>query len=71
MIDAGAEEYCSIPQEDAPVVLDGSILRAILPLRNILYHKNVPMIMQSLGSTGNLSFFYSLIAHSVTLAHPE
>ena len=41
------------------------------PLDNILYHKNVPMIMQSLGSNGYLSFIYSLIAHSITLAHPE
>ena len=38
---------------------------------NILYHKNVPMIIQSLGSTGFLSLIYSLIAHSITLAHPE
>ena len=41
------------------------------PLGNILYHKNVPMIMQSLGSNGYLSLIYSLIAHSITVAHPE
>ena len=41
------------------------------PLDNILYHKNVPMIIQSLGSNGYLSLIYSLIAHSITLAHPE
>ena len=28
------------------------------------------MIIQSLGSTGYLSLFYSRIAHSITLAHP-
>ena len=37
------------------------------PLDNILYHKNVPMIMQSLGSNGYLPSIYSLIAHSITL----
>ena len=42
-----------------------------VPLDNILYHENVPMIMQSLGSNGYLSLIYSLIAHSITLAHPE
>ena len=38
------------------------------PLDNILYHKNVPMIIQSLGSDGYLSLTYSLIAHSITLS---
>ena len=28
------------------------------------------MIIQSLGATRYLSLFYSLIAHSITLAHP-
>ena len=28
------------------------------------------MIIQSLGSNGYLSLIYSLIAHSITLAHP-
>ena len=45
-----------ILQGDAFVVLDDSILRVVLPLRNILYHKNIPMIIQSLGSTRYLSF---------------
>ena len=34
----------------------------------VVYHKNVPMIIQSLGSNGYLSLIYSLIAHSITLA---
>ena len=29
------------------------------PLDNILYHKNVPMIIQRLGSNGYLSLIYS------------
>ena len=60
-----------IPQSDALVVLDDSILPVVLPLRNILYHETVPMIIQSLGSTDYLSLFYSPISHSITLAHPE
>ena len=36
------------------------------PLENILYHKNVSMIVQGLGSNGYLSLIYSLIAHSIT-----
>ena len=38
------------------------------PLDNNLFHKNVPMIIQSLGSNGHLSLIYSLIliAHSIT-----
>ena len=32
-------------------------------LDNVLYHKNVPMIIQSLGSNGFLSLIYRLIAH--------
>ena len=39
------------------------------PLDNILYHKNVPMIIQSLGSNGCLSLIYSLIVHSITFAY--
>ena len=41
-----------------------------VPLANILpvYHKNVPMIIQSLGSYGHVSSIYSLLAHS-TSAH--
>ena len=35
------------------------------PLDNILYHENVPMIIQNLGSNGYLSLIYSLIAHSI------
>ena len=58
-----------VPQGSALVVLDGSIVRVILPFRNILqvYRKNVPMIIQSLGSTGYISLFFSSIAHSITL----
>ena len=41
------------------------------PLDNMLYHENVPMIIQSLGSNGFLSLIYSLLAHSITLAHSE
>ena len=41
------------------------------PLDNILYHKNVPMIKQSLGSNGYLSLIYSLIAHSITLVYKQ
>ena len=37
----------------------------------ILYHENVPMIIQGLGSIGYLSLIYSLIAQSITLAHTE
>ena len=37
------------------------------PLDNILYHKNVPVIMQSLGSIGYLPLIHRLIAHSITL----
>ena len=44
-----------------------AILRVILPLDNILYHKHVPMIMQTLGSTANLYLRCSPIAHSITL----
>ena len=33
-----------------------TILRVILPLENILYHKNIPMIVESLGSTGYLYY---------------
>ena len=40
------------------------------PLEDILYHKNVPMTIQSVGSNGYLSLTYSIIAHSITLAHP-
>ena len=40
-------------------------------LDNVLYHKNVPMIIQSLGSNGFLSLIYRLIAPSITLAHTE
>ena len=58
------------PQGDALVVLDGSILRVILSLRNVTleysvaYHENVTMIIQSLGSTGYLQ----IVAHSITTA---
>ena len=41
------------------------------PLEIILCHKNVLMIIQSLGFNGYLSLIYSLIPHSITLAHPE
>ena len=39
------------------------------PLGNFLlvYHKNVPMIIQSLGSNGYPSLIYSLIVHSITI----
>ena len=37
------------------------------PLDNILYHKDAPMIIQSLGSSGYLSLIYSLITHSITI----
>ena len=47
----------------APLVYGSSA-----PLDIILYHKNVPMIIQSLGSNGYLSLIYSLIAHPVTPA---
>ena len=57
--------------QDVLVVLDGSILRVILPLRNILCHKNVPMIIQSIDSTGYLSLVHSPLAHSIKLPHPE
>ena len=53
------------------VIFSDSILRVILSLKNILYHKNISMIMQSVGSTGYPSLFYSPIAHSITLVHPE
>ena len=59
------------PQGDALVVLSDSIRRVVLPLRNVLYHKNVPMIIQNLGNMGCLSLFYSPIAHFITLAHSE
>ena len=36
------------------------------PFDNILYHKNAPMIIQNLGSSGYLSLIYSLIAPSIT-----
>ena len=36
-----------------------TILRVILLLENILHHKNVPMIIQSLGSNGYLSLICS------------
>ena len=36
------------------------------PLDDILYHENVPMIIQSVGSYGYLSLIYSLIGHSIT-----
>ena len=42
------------------------ILQVVLPLSNILYRKNIPTVIQSLGSTGDLPLFYSLIAHSIT-----
>ena len=45
------------PQGDALVVLNDSIRRVVLPLRNVLYHKNVLMIIQNLGSMGYLSYF--------------
>ena len=35
-------------------------------LENILYHKNVHVMIQSLGSNGYLSLVYSQIAHSIT-----
>ena len=54
------------PQGDALVVLNDSIRRVVLPLRNVLYHKNVLMIIQNLGSHDYLSLIYSLIAHSTT-----
>ena len=41
------------------------------PLDNILYHENFPIIIQSLDSNCYLSLIYSLIAHSITLAHPK
>ena len=47
------------------------MLRVILSLENSMYHKNVLMIIQSLGFTGYPSLSYGLIAHSTTLAHPE
>lgn len=53
-----------VPQGEALVVLDGSILRVII--KNILYHKNIPSIIQSLGSTDYVSLFYSPIAGSIT-----
>ena len=43
-----------------------TILQVILPLRNVLYHKDIPMITQSLGSTGYLNLFYSPIAQFIT-----
>ena len=47
-----------------------TILRVILLLKNIPYHKNVPMIIQTLGSTGYLYLFCSpLFNTSSTLHH--
>ena len=40
------------------------------PLDNILYHENVPMIIQSLCSNGYLSSIYRTIAHSITHTTP-
>ena len=40
-----------------PLVYGSSV-----PLDNILYHKNVPMIIQIIGCNGYISLTYSLVA---------
>ena len=55
-------------------ILKGTFTFMIIPqiygsstsLDDILHHKNVPMIRQSLGSNCYLSLIYSLTAHSIT-----